>query len=92
MTTVVVGDGNVAADVFKLLERRGVRAVRVATSEAPRANQIRSAGLIVDASSLEPEAKRKLLLSLFECGPREAIVCSDESVIPRHELLSGVPS
>jgi 3-hydroxyacyl-CoA dehydrogenase len=90
-TAVVVGDGNVASDLFELIDRSQIHARRVAVADVSSASEIENAALILEASGLPLGLKRPLLSSIFVRASRAAIVCSDESVIPRHELLDGVP-
>lgn len=90
MTAIVVGDGVVAADIYDLFLRAGLPAVRIATSDISQAECIGQAGLIIDACSLPPEPKRNVLRLLAERCSRDAIFCSDESVVPRSELLQGI--
>ncbi|MDE5445778.1 hypothetical protein GWG65_31095 [Bradyrhizobium sp. CSA207] len=91
-TAVVVGEGKVASDIFELLVRSKIQATRVAVAEISSVRDIESAALIVEASGFPLELKKPLLSSIFVRASRAAIVCSDESVIPRRELLEGVPS
>lgn len=90
MTAVIVGDAGVAADIFGLFERAGLPAVRVAVADAAHAEVVAQADVIVDACSLPLESKRELFSSLAKCCSHDAILCSDESVVPRHELLDGI--
>lgn len=90
MTAAIIGNGAVAADIFNLFQRAGMPAVRVAVSDIGRAESIGRSELIVDACSLPPEPKRDMLRSLAKHCSRDAVLCSDEPVVPRHELLQGI--
>lgn len=90
MTVVVIGDGPVAADIFGLFERAGLPAVRVAVADAAQSEAVASAELIIDACSLPVQAKRDLFWSLERSCSSDAVICSDESVAPRQELLEGL--
>jgi 3-hydroxyacyl-CoA dehydrogenase, NAD binding domain/3-hydroxyacyl-CoA dehydrogenase, C-terminal domain len=90
MKTVIIGESAVAIDIQGLFEKLGVSAIRVPPSDVTRSEAVRQSELIIDASSLAVDEKRGLLQSVAEWGPSNAIVCSDESFIPRQELLEGL--
>lgn len=89
MKPVIIGDGPVAMDIHELFERGGLSPIRVAVADVARSAAVCQADCVVDASSLPPKAKRELYRSLVGRVSPQAILCTDESVVPRSELIAG---
>lgn len=89
MKPVIIGDGPVAMDIHELFERGGLSPIRVAVADVARSATVCQADCVIDASSLPPEAKRELYRSLVGRVSPQAILCTDESVVPRSELIAG---
>jgi 3-hydroxyacyl-CoA dehydrogenase len=89
MKVTVVGDGGIALDIVGTLDRAGLAPSRVSTQDVGVGRKLADAELVLEASEFSAGAKRALLRSLADYTSKNSVVCSDESVVPRRELLEG---
>lgn len=90
MNVVIIGEAEVASDLFRLFERAGLAPLRIALPDVEHSKALAGADIVVEASSLPVDAKRELLRLLARRSSDQAIICSDESVISRAELLEEI--
>jgi 3-hydroxyacyl-CoA dehydrogenase len=89
MKVAIVGDGEIASDIFGTFDRAGLAPSRVSTLDVGGSRKLADAELVLEASEFSVGAKRALLRALTDHTSKSAMVCSDESVVPRRELLEG---
>jgi 3-hydroxyacyl-CoA dehydrogenase len=90
MRVAIVGNGQLAPQLFSLFERAGLATDLLPQLEGAVLDPLRQADWIVEASGRDVAAKRDIFALIESQRKETSLVSSDESIVPRSELAKGL--
>ncbi len=90
MRVAIVGNGQIASQLLSLFERVGLSTDFLPQLEGAFLHPLSQADWIVGASGLDVAAKREIFAIIESRRKEMSLVSSDESIVPRSELVRGL--